>query len=237
MARHTISHADELFAGAQWAGGVNQSRRGLKVEMLHRMIIEDAPAGDVDGLVEPGGAGATPGAGEVTLDGDYVDSNGIGIIPTARNISAVSSGAGDTTQTLTIKGRDIVGNPQTEDLALNGTNEVVTAKAFSEVSEVSLDIVMAGNLSLGTSVTLGNIELGLDARLLNAYDVLHALDGAGAAEGGTFTLADTTSPPTASTGDARGTYNPGNAPDGSADFVLYYIPDLTKEGYGTNFAG
>lgn len=237
MPRSTISHADRHFAGAQYAGGVNQSKRGLEVQLVHRLVIEDAPAGDVDGIILPGGSGTTPGPGAITpLDGAYV-TDGVAAIPTARNISAVSSAAGDTTQTLTITGRDTVGNPLVEDLALNGTVEVVTASAFSEVSAVSIDIVMVGNLSLGTSVTLANIEFGLDARLLNAYDVLHALDGAGAAEGGTFTVADVTDPPTASTGDARGTYNPGSAPDGTVDYILYYVADLTKEGYGVNFAG
>jgi len=68
--------------------------------------------------------------------------------------------------------------------------------------------------------------------------VLHSLVGStGAADAGTFTVADQTDPPTAVTGDARGTYQPAVALDGTEDIVLYYIPDFTKEGYGVNFSG
>lgn len=237
MSRMTLTHADEHFAGAGQAGGLNQSIRGIGVQLVHRLIITDPIAGDVDGIILPGGSGTTPGIGAITpLDGTFVDSDGVGQLDFARNISAVSTAA-DTTQTLTITGRDIAGNPLVEDLAMNGTTEVVTASAFSSVSAVSTDLAFAGNLSLGTSVTSANIEFGLDARLLNGYDVLHAIDGLGAAEGGVFTVADVTDPPTASTGDARGTYNPSADPDGAEDYILYYIADFTKEGYGVNFSG
>lgn len=232
MPRHTLTHADELFAGAQWAGGYQGGKRGISLMPIHRMVIEDIPAGDVDGIAT---AQTTSGAAELTLDGAFV-SDGVATIDGARNIAVVSSDAGDTSQTVTVTGRDIVGNKQVEEIGLNGTTEVVGAKAFSEVSKVEVDASLAGNITVGTSATLANIELGLDARLLNAYDVIHAFDGAGAAEGGTFTVADTATP-TATTGDARGTYNPGNAPDGSADFILMYVPDLTKEGFGVNYEG
>lgn len=238
MTRHTFTHSDEHFAGAQQAGGLNQSLRGIGVQLVHRLIIEDPIAGDVDGLITAGGTGAiTVGAGAVTpIDGVFADANGVGILDFARNISAVSSTT-DTTQTLTITGTDIAGNALVEDLALNGTTEVVTASAFKTVTAISLDIALAGTLSMGTSVTSANIEFGLDARLLNGYDVLHAIDGLGAAEGGVFTVADVTDPPTATTGDARGTYNPSADPDGAEDYILYYIADFTKEGYGVNFSG
>lgn len=238
MSRHTITHADEHFAGAGQAGGLNQSLRGIGVQLLHRLIITNPIAGDVNGIITLAGTGAiTVGAGAVTpLDGVLVDANGVAILDFARNISAASSTT-DTTQTLTITGTDIGGNALVEDLALNGTTEVVTASAFKTVTAISIDIAMAGTLIVGTPGTGANIEFGLDARLLNGYDVLHAIDGAGAAEGGVFTVADVTDPPTAATGDARGTYNPSADPDGAEDYILYYIADFTKEGYGVNFSG
>ncbi len=237
MSRHTITHADEHFAGAQQAGGLNQSLRGIGVQLVHRLIIEDPIAGDVDGIVLPGGSGTTPLGAITPLDGTFVDSDGVAQLDFARNLSVVSSNAGDGSQVITIVGRDIGGNPLVENVTLNGTTEVVTASAFKSVSAVSVDVILAGNLSMGTSVTSANIEFGLDGRLLNGYDILHALDGAGAAEGGVFTVADVTDPPTAITGDARGTYNPSADPDGAEDYILYYISDFTKEGYGVNFSG
>ncbi len=237
MSRHTITHADEIFIGAPVGFGINQSQRGMSMAILTRLELIDVEAGDVDGFILPGGNGAAGAVGAIVLDGALATA-GVGTNATPRNVSAVSSNAGDTTQTLTITGRDTVGSVLVETLALNGTVEVVTASAFSVITAVSLDVVLAGNLSLGTSVTLANVELGLEGQLVNAYDVLHAFDGAGAAEGGTFTVADQTDPPTATTGDARGTYNPGNLPDASADYILLYVAsDLTKEGYGNNFTG
>jgi len=237
MSRHTITHADELFIGAPVGFGINQSQRGMSMAVLTRLELIDVEAGDVDGILLPAGGGLAGVVGDLVLDGAFVTGT-VASITTPRNISAVSANAGDTTQTLTITGRDTVGNLLVEDLALNGTVEVVTASAFSAVTAISLDLVLAGNLSVGTSVTLANVELGLEGQLVNAYDVLHAFDGAGAAEGGTFTVADQTDPPTATTGDARGTYNPGNLPDASADYILLYVAsDLTKEGYGNNFTG
>lgn len=235
MSRHTITHADEIFVGAPQGGGINNANRGVEVAPLHQQKILNSPVGDVDGIAV---AQAVAAAGNLTLDGAFANAaQTVATIDGARNVAILSSNAGDTTQTATVTGTDIVGNPQVEDIAFNGTTEAVGAKAFGTVTQVAIDAALAGNASVGTSVTLANIEMGLDAGLEAAYDAVHALDGAGAAEGGTFTVADATAPATASTGDTKGTYNPANAPDGSADFVLWYHPILTKDGYGQNFTG
>jgi len=232
MSRHTITHADEIFIGAPQAGGINQSLRGTSLTVIHRQIIEDAEAPDPDAIVE---AVAVAAAGAVTLDGTLV-SGGVATLDFARNISLDSANAGDTTQTATITGTDIVGNPQVEDVDLNGTTEVFSAKAFKTVTSVVLDGSMAGDLIVGTPVA-GDTEFGLDVKLVEAFDVLHAFEADGTDEGGTFTTADATSPATATTGDTKGTYNPSNAPDGSVDYILYFVPQLTKEAYGANFTG
>jgi hypothetical protein len=238
MSRHTITHSDEIFVGAPQAGGFNGAKRGVETAPLHQQKILNPIAGDVDGLVTAAGSGATAAAGDVPIDGAFLNAvTGFGDIDGPRNIEIDSTNAGDTTQVITITGRDIVGNPQVENISANGLTAVRGLKAFSVVESISNSGAFAGNLTVGTSVTLGNIELGLDAGLEAAYDAVHALTGAGAADGGSFTVADATSPATAVTGDTKGTYNPGNAPDGSADFVLWYHPILTKDGYGQNFAG
>jgi hypothetical protein len=235
MSRHTITHADEIFVGSPQAGGINSAIRGVEVSPLHQQKILNPPAGDIDGIAT---AQAVAAPGNLTLDGAFANAaQTLATIVNARNVSIVSSNAGDTTQTATVYGTDIVGNQQVEDIAFNGTTEAVGLKAFGTVNRVAIDASLAGNASVGTSVTLANIEMGLDAGLEAAYDAVHALDGAGAAEGGSFTVADSTSPATAITGDTRGTYNPGNAPDGIVDYVLWYHPILTKDGYGQNFTG
>lgn len=239
MSRHTITNADEIFVGSPQSGGFNGAKRGVEIALAHQQKILNAPAGDVDGIAT---SQAVAAAGNLTLDGAFA-SAGVATIVAARNVSLVSDNAGDTTQTATVTGTDIVGNPQVENIAFNGVTEVFGAKAFGTVSQIAISAALAGNAIAGTSVTLANIEFGLDAGLESGADVLHALTGstaagsAGANDGGNFVIADATSPPTAVTGDTKGTYGPGNLPDGSADYVLWYHPILTKDGYGQNFSG
>lgn len=238
MSRHTITHSDEIFVGAPQAGGFNGAKRGVETAPLHQQKILNPIVGDVDGLVTAAGSGATAAAGDVPIDGAFLNAvTGFGDIDGPRNLEILSTNAGDGSQVITITGRDVVGNKQVEALTANGTTRVVGTKAFSVVESINNSGVFAGNLTVGTSVTLADIELGLDAGLENLYDAVHALEGDGTADGGSFTVADSTSPATAITGDTKGTYNPGNAPDGSADFILWYHPVLTKDGYGQNFAG
>jgi len=240
MSRHTITHADEIFIGDPQAGGINGAKRGVEVAPLHQQKILAPIAGDVDGLVTAAGSGATAAAGDVPIDGAFLNATtGFGDISTARNLQIVSTNAGDTTQVLTITGRDIVGNPQVEEMTANGTTPVVGLKAFSVVESISNSVVFAGNLTVGTSVTQANIKLGLDAGLESLFDAVHALTGAAVVteEGGAFAAADSTSPATATTGDTKGTYTPAVIPNGALNYILWYHPDLTKDGYGQNYAG
>lgn len=234
MSRHTLSHADEIFVGAPQAGGINGARRGLEVMLLHRQAIENSLAPDPDGIAT---AQAVAAAGDLTLDGAFA-SGGVATLDFARNVALVSANAGDTTQTATVTGTDIVGNPQVEDIALNGVTEVFGAKAFKTVTQIAIDAATAGNISAGTPAA-ASTEFGLDAGLESLFDVAMASTGASplALEGGVFTVADSTSPATASTGDTKGTYNPSVAPNAAADYVLWYHPILTKDGYGRNFSG
>lgn len=240
MSRHTITHADEIFIGAVQAGGFNGAKRGLEIMPLHQQVLANADAGDVDGLVTAAGSGATAAAGAVPIDGAFLNATtGFGDIDIPRNVEIVSTNAGDTTNVITITGRDALRNLQVENITPNGTTPVRGLKAFRTIESISNAVVFAGNLTVGTSVTLANIEFGLNAGLIRLADVLAAYNGASPLvnEGGVFTPADTTAPATAITGDARGTYNPGNLPDGSVDYILWYHPILTKDGYGQNFTG
>ena len=220
MARHTITHADEIFAGAGVYFGANNSKRGISVELVHREIILNPAVADPNGYVA---AAVTP-LGDVTLNGALVTA-GVGIADVSRGVQVVSSNAGDTTQTVTVTGTDFADQVIAEDLALSGTTPVLGLKAFKTVTAVSVD-----NLDVGTSGVLG-----LSNRLLNAYDVLHTLVAStGAADAGTVVVADVTSPVTNTTGDRRGTYDPAVVLDGIEDIVLYYVPDLSADGYGNN---
>ena len=240
MSRHTITHADEIFIGAPQAGGFNGAKRGVEMMPVHQQVIESAALGDVDGVITAAGSGATAAAGDVPIDGAYLNAaTSFADIPDTRTLEIVSTNAGDTSQVLTVTGRDIHGMPQVEEITANGTTRVQGVKAFLTVESINNSVVFAGNLTVGTTVTLADVRLGLDAGLESLFDVLAAYDGASplVVEGGTFVVADATAPATATTGDARGLYNPGNALDGVVDNILWYHPILTKDGYGQNFEG
>lgn len=69
--------------------------------------------------------------------------------PTA--LEVVSSQAGDTTQVLTVKGRDSAGTLITATAALNGTTAVALAGTFERVLEAGLSAAAAGTVTLRAS--------------------------------------------------------------------------------------
>ena len=75
--------------------------------------------------------------------------------PAGRNVTAVSSNAGDTTQTVTIRGYDYAGNKMTERLTLNGVTTVSGVKAFKQVTQLVVSATMTGTLSVGSGNVLG----------------------------------------------------------------------------------
>lgn len=175
-------------------------------------------AADADGIAT---AQAVAAAGDATIDGARA-SSGVATLDKPRNVTAVSSDVGDTTQTLTVTGTDVYGETVVEEVSLNGTTTVAGKKAFKTVTQVAVDAALAGNLSVG----FGDV-LGLPVFLPNAGMVLKELEGGAAATAGTLVAGDLTAGgPTATTGDVRGTYDPSTACDGSAVFQLIaFLPD------------
>lgn len=122
-----------------------------------------------------------------------------------RNVRVIASGAASST--VTISGRDYLGQPMTETLTLNGTNSVVGVKAFKWLDRV------AWGATGGTTIDLGwGARLGLPYRA-SGIDV-ETVDGVSGTLG-TFTAGSLTDPQTATTADPRGLYTPNATPDGS----------------------
>lgn len=69
----------------------------------------------------------------------------------ARRMVAVSSNAGDTTQSVTFTGTDRYGNALTESILLNGVTAVTTVNDFLTVTKATVNAATAGNVSAGTS--------------------------------------------------------------------------------------
>ena len=165
MARHTLSHAVDLYSGEAQKNGFLGSNRGLPIDLL---ILDDlgAPAiADVNGYVV---ALNVTGAGNFSLKtatGALVDANDVGVADVARGVQIVSAGAD--AAVLTITGTDKFGTALTEDITLNGTTIVFGKKAFKKISQIATDGTTSNNVSIGTSDLLG-----LTYRVDNEEDII-----------------------------------------------------------------
>jgi len=216
---HTISHAENLFSGDAYQAGANSSGRGLPIRLTLDDNLGQPDALDANGYAA---AQAVAAAGNLTLNGALVVA-GIGVADVARNVQILSTNAGDTAQTATITGRDAYDAPVVERLVFNGTTPVSGSKSFKQVESIAISAALTGNASAGTED-----EVGLSYRVDDADDVDSAIEGGNAkvigVGAGAITVADTTSPATAVTGDVRGTFNPSAAADGTDELKLVYKP-------------
>jgi hypothetical protein len=140
-----------------------------------------------------------------------------------RGVQLVSSGAGDTTQVITVSGTDYYGQAMSQAVTLNGTTIVYSTKAFASITGISASAALAGNLSVGSSDVFG-----LPFRVLDTNHVISVKwASALAQDAGTFTAADTTATATTTTGDVRGTYKPSSASNGTRRLTItIFIPGI-----------
>jgi len=212
----------DAFSGGKAFRGVGPLGRVYVFDVVPTIL-------DADGVCV---AQAIAGAADALINGALA-TGGVGVMDVARALQMVSTGAGDTTQTVTVYGTDYWGQAQSEVKTLNGTTPVLFLKAFKTVTRVAVSAVMAGNLSVGS-----RDAIGLPFRVTNvAYIVSVKWNSTLAQDGGTFVAAVTTDPNTASIGDVRGTYLPANAADGSKRLVMCIAlpaiaagPDATRVG-------
>lgn len=147
-----------------------------------------------------------------------------------RNVRIVLSGAG--TPTVTIYGRDFLGQRMVETLTGNGTTGVFSLKAFRYIDRITSGLVASTTLSVGLGTSLG-----LPYKLHNL--IAEYKDGAPAANAGTVVagLANGTTS-TATTADPRGTYLPvTQVMDGTRTFALRYITDHNNVDGNKHYAG
>lgn len=222
----TYNGATTLVAGTKFTfefdipGEVNptvEAVSGANIYTAAKLAVLHLGSPSASGATNIAAAQAIAGAVALALNGTLV-VNGVGVIDarTGRNVVAVSSNAGDTTQSITVTGTDMYGVAMHETIALNGTVTVAGKKAFKKITGIVASAALAGNISVGT----GNV-LGLPSYLLSAGYVLKELQDGAAAVAGTFVagLAMSTKP-AATTADVRGTYTPNAAPDGSKAYSI-----------------
>lgn len=151
--------------------------------------------------------------------------------PTGRALQVVSSTT-DTTQTVTIRGKDMYGQLMAEKIALNGATPVFGKKAFLSVTSINVDILMAGNLSVGDSDILG-----VPVWLENTTFIWRETQDGATVTSGTVVAGLGQTLATATTGDVRGTYKPNAATDGSkACVLLAAIPEPNFYGQAQYYA-
>jgi hypothetical protein len=132
-----------------------------------------------------------------------------------RNLTVVASGAA--TSTVTVTGRDYLGQPMVETLTLNGTTPVVGLKAFKYITRIAYGATAATTINLGIGV-----RLGLPYRTSNVLvEKLNSVAGTV----GTLTAAVLTDPQTATTGDPRGTYTTNATMNGTNRIEIAALVD------------
>lgn len=95
-------------------------------------------------------------------------------------IEYLSSAAGDTTQTLTIYGRNAAGELVSEGKLLQGTTQVTSTLAFERVLKITLSATAAGTVTVrdqDTDTTIASIEPGVTEIRRPFYDA--AADASG----------------------------------------------------------
>lgn len=213
----SIPASTEVVLEADYIGSVSDIdnlSNTTKRAVFSKSVLVDFGAVDAASATAVQSATAVGTASQVTL-GTAVT------LDVPRNVVAVSSGAGDTTQSLTVYGYDEYGVAMTETKSLNGTTSVVFDKAFKTVTGYKASAALAGNLSLGSGA-----KLGLPVFIpYAAGSVLKEIqDGANATAG--TVVAGVTAKATATTGDVRGTWTPNATPNGTIGFALLVsVPD------------
>lgn len=179
---------------------------------------------DADGICE---SQSDTGAGDCDLDGALVGSDGVAVLDVPRNVIVDSGGADDAV--ITVYGEDVYGQEMAEAITMNGTSAVAGKKAFKKITRVHRSKTTANGMFLGTGDVIG---LPVFVPYTTAGLVIGDFENGtfDATLDGTLTAGVQTTP-TATTGDVRGTYDPGVAMDGAVNVQLaVFLSDPTYKG-------
>jgi hypothetical protein len=223
MARHTLTHADRLFAGNGQNNGYENSNRGIEISPLFLVDYGAPIAASANNICLSQGLNT----GVNALINGAIAAAGVATNATPRALVA----AWTTAAVLTIRGFDQYGFPMTETSA-SGTAHT-GKKAFKTVTQITTSVNITA-LTVGTGDVLGlPFRVGangvITARANNAVDVAVQV------------VADTTSPATGLTGDVRGTVDPAIALNGANTFAVLVKPASLLDNEGSfgvaQFAG
>jgi hypothetical protein len=222
-ARHTVSRADELFAGnVSYLPYSPDGRAGVKLDTLKFVDLGVPVTADAAAIVNDAttftNSTVTLTAGSLLLT----------TLDVPRNLQVVAA-ATTLTQVVTVTGTDEYGEAMTESLTLNGTTPVLGGKAFKGVSQV---VIQPG--AAGSTVDVGHgTNLGLPFRIARSVDVVGGLyaDNVVNTTAVFVTGLATTVTSTAGTGDVRGTVvSTGSLPNGARRYTLLMsLPNISDK--------
>jgi len=218
--RHTISHADSLFAGSAQYNAYQGGKRGVEVPHLVTIEFGAVDTLDADGICV---AATATEATTLSATGALV-SGGVATFDIARGIRITSTG-NESALTFTVTGTDQYGEALVEAIAGPNNTTKDGVKAFKTVTSVAVSgALTASDVLVGT-----NDVWGLPFRLGDVGKFFGmCLDG----DAVTTTLVAglaATGVSTATTADVRGTVIPGTAANGTRVFTAMMIVDHTSK--------
>jgi hypothetical protein len=222
--------SDDLYLGPAVGGGVSDGSSPMTVGVgpMGRVYVWDIAPLTLQAAGLAASQNPTSGAAFTLTAGTGVTTSVVNgqtryILDCARTVTVTAAGAN--TATYTIAGYDIYGQAMTETIAAPSTSTVSSAKMFKSV--VSVTNANATASTNGVTVGYGDI-VGLPYRVTTGdyvYFNYNATVGLLAA----ITVADTTSPATATTGDVRGKITLASAADGTKRLVAFIgLPALAS---------
>lgn len=229
MGSHTLSHADRFAAGNavlfNKGSDYPNQLRGLPVQLMAVEVFAATATLDVDSIASV----QTPAAGgqqDLAIDG-VLATAGVATLPYVGPVS-IDAAANETARTFTVIGLDANGRPQAEEIAGPNATTGDGVKNFSQVTRVFVDADTAGAVSVGTEIDLTR---GLRAKAQDLLDFHHVTEDGTPVITGTFDPGNNTTQ-TATSVDQRADYVPATT---TAEIIIMYVPDLTKEGIGVNY--
>jgi hypothetical protein len=197
------------------------SQMDVGIGPMGRVFVWDtvaltANAANVVASSAPAGAGALTLLTTSTLGGRYiVRPDGVPAVqldvPRALTVNTST-----TARAITVTGYDIYGQAMSEVITVSvAATPVAGKKAFFQIISASIS-------GSATAVTVGtNDVLGIPVRVTDGGYLAHVgFNNAFTLDTGTLVVADQTNPATTTTGDVRGTFDPGSALDGIKRLVV-----------------
>lgn len=180
----------------------------------------DPSTADTDGFSASHAGASAAGTTFMTLGGALC-SGGVGRNAHARNVViTVTHGSAVVAMSGVITGTGIDGKGLTEAWSVTAgtTSKTFTGKkAFKTIT--SITEVIAADASTNTIIAGDGVVFGLATKLSLASALKESAAGS-IVTNGTFVAAST-----AAADDPRGTYSPNTAPNGSNDYIVYYLSD------------